>query len=523
MQGRRVLLIVGGGIAAYKTPELIRLLSGEGVRVTTVLTEGGAQFVTPLTLASLSGEACHTALWDLTREAEMGHIQLSRAADLVVVAPATADLMAKMAAGLAGDLASTLLMATDKPVLIAPAMNVRMWEHPATRRNLETLRGDGILTVGPDVGAMACGEWGEGRMAEPADIVAAIREALGGGAAGPGSGGGSGEAPSRGAEAPLRLTDAILRLTPDSAVRAAAGPARPDETKVPLAGWGEEAPFDAGGTDAEPSSTTVGSGLAADGSEAKRAAGPVQAHPESTTPTDTDPGAARPTVPGPLYGRHVIVTSGPTHEPIDPVRYIANRSSGAQGTAIAAALRDLGARVSFVTGPAEVPPPAGVEVIAVETAREMRDAVEGALPADAAVMAAAVADWRVVNAADRKLKKDGSGRPPALEMAENPDILAWISRSGQRPTLVVGFAAETDDVVANATAKRARKGCDWIVANDVRPATGIMGGAENAVVLVTADGAEPWPRLPKTEVARRLAGRIATALGEGAAAPDEAP
>lgn len=508
MQGRRVLLIVGGGIAAYKTPELIRLLSGEGVRVTTVLTEGGAQFVTPLTLASLSGEACHTALWDLTREAEMGHIQLSRAADLVVVAPATADLMAKMAAGLAGDLASTLLMATDKPVLIAPAMNVRMWEHPATRRNLETLRGDGILTVGPDVGAMACGEWGEGRMAEPAAIVAAIREALGGGAAGPGSGDGSGEAPDRGAEAPLRLTDAILRLTPDSAVRAAAGAAGRGKT-------------DAAVVDAEPSNTADDTGLAGDGPAATPAAGPLQAHPASASPTD--PGTALPPAPGALDGRHVIVTSGPTHEPIDPVRYIANRSSGAQGTAIAAALRDLGARVSFVTGPAEAPPPEGVEVIAVETAREMRDAVEGALPADAAVMAAAVADWRVVNAADRKLKKDGSGRPPALEMAENPDILAWISRSDQRPALVVGFAAETDDVVANATAKRARKGCDWIVANDVRPATGIMGGAENAVVLVTADGAEPWPRLPKTEVARRLAGRIAAALGEGAAVPDEAP
>lgn len=525
MQGRRVLLIVGGGIAAYKTPELIRLLSGAGVRITTVLTEGGAQFVTPLTLASLSGEACHTALWDLTREAEMGHIQLSRAADLVVVAPATADLMAKMAAGLAGDLASTLLMATDKPVLIAPAMNVRMWEHPATRRNLETLRGDGILTVGPDVGAMACGEWGEGRMAEPAAIVAAIREALGGGAAGPGSGGGLAEETGRGAEAPLRLTDAILRLTPDSAVRAAAGATGRGETVAPLAGMGEDAPLDAGGTNVEPSNTTDGSGLAAEDHTATGAAGPVQAQPESAGPTSANrpnPGAACPTAPGPLAGRHVIVTSGPTHEPIDPVRYIANRSSGAQGTAIAAALRDLGARVSFVTGPAEVPPPEGVEVIAVETAREMRAAVEGALPADAAVMAAAVADWRVVNAADRKLKKDGSGRPPALEMAENPDILAWISRSDRRPALVVGFAAETDDVVANATAKRARKGCDWIVANDVRPATGIMGGAENAVVLVTADGAEPWPRLPKTEVARRLAGRIAAALSEGAAAPDEA-
>ncbi|HRO14776.1 MAG TPA: bifunctional phosphopantothenoylcysteine decarboxylase/phosphopantothenate synthase [Paracoccus sp. (in: a-proteobacteria)] len=422
MQGKRILLIVGGGIAAFKTPELVRLIRGAGASVTTVVTDAGAQFVTPLTLSSLSGQPCHSALFDLTRESEMGHIQLSRAADLVVVAPATADLMGKIAAGLADDLASTLLMATDKRVLIAPAMNVRMWNHPATRRNRDTLEDDGVLFVGPDAGDMACGEWGEGRMSEPEAILQAIRAALG--------------------NAPLQLTEGPLWLSPESVV-------------VPPA-------------------------------------------------------------PKPLSGRHVIVTSGPTHEPIDPVRYIANRSSGAQGAAIAAALRDLGARVSFVTGPAAVPPPEGVEVIRVETAREMQAAVEAALPADAAVMAAAVADWRVLNGSDRKMKKDGTGRPPALEMGENPDILAWISRDERRPRLVVGFAAETHDVVENATAKRARKGCDWIVANDVSPETGIMGGAENAVTLIAAEGAETWPRLSKDEVARRLAQRIATALAETA-------
>ena len=400
MQGRRILLIVGGGIAASKAPQLVRLLRKAGAAVTPVLTRAGAQFATPMTLSVLAGEAVHDDLWDIGAEAEIGHIQLSRAADLVVVAPATADLMARMAAGLADDLASTLLLATDKRVLIAPAMNVRMWEHPATLRNRATLAADGVLSVGPDTGEMACGEFGAGRMAEPEAIVAAIR-------------------------------DALASASPDAA---------------------------------------------------------------------------------PLRGRHVVVTSGPTHEPIDPVRYIANRSSGAQGTAIAAALRDLGARVSFVTGPAEVPPPAGVAVTRVETARQMRDAVAASLPADAAVMTAAVADWRVANAADRKIKKDGTGRPPTLEMAENPDILAWLSGAPDRPRLVVGFAAETHDVIAHATAKRARKGCDWIVANDVSPVTGIMGGAENAVTLITADGSEPWPRLPKAEVARRLAGRIAAEL-----------
>ena len=396
---RRILLIVGGGIAAYKSLELIRLLRREGAGVTPVLTRAGAEFVTPLSLSALAGVAVHTDLFDLTAEAEMGHIQLSRAAELVVVAPATADLMAKMAGGHANDLATTLLMATDKRVLIAPAMNVRMWQHPATQRNLATLRGDGIAVVGPDDGDMACGEYGPGRMAEPVAIRDAIRAML-------------------------------------------------------------------------------------------------------TVPA-----------PGPLSGRHVIVTSGPTHEPIDPVRYIANRSSGAQGAALAAALADLGAQVSFVTGPATVPPPPGVTVIKVETAQEMLVAVQAALPADAAVFAAAVADWRMAEALPQKLKKDGTGAPPILQFTENPDILATVSRMETgRPGLVVGFAAETDRVTDHATAKLARKGCDWIVANDVSPATGIMGGAENAVTLITGAGAEDWPRLPKAEVARRLAHRIAEAL-----------
>ncbi len=394
--GKRILLIIGGGIAAYKALDLIRRLKERGATVTPVLTRSAEEFVTPLSVGALAGAKAYRHLFDLTDEAEMGHIELSRAADLLVVAPATADLMAKMAGGHADDLASTLLLATDKRVLLAPSMNVRMWQHPATQRNIKTLQGDGLLFAGPNEGDMACGEYGPGRMAEPMEIVAAVEAALAG---------------------------------------------------------------------------------------------------------------------GPMKGRHVIVTSGPTHEPIDPVRFIANRSSGAQGTALAVALRDLGARVSFITGPASVPPPSGVTVVRVETADEMRSAVEASLPADAAVFAAAVADWRVANASLSKMKKDGSGKAPILEFAENPDILARVSgMKAGRPELVVGFAAETDDVVAHATAKRVRKGCDWIVANDVRPATGIMGGAENAVTLITAVGAETWPRLPKEEVARRLATRIANAL-----------
>lgn len=396
LSGKRILLVIGGGIAAYKALDLIRRLKERGAAVTPVLTKAGAEFVTPLSVAALAGEKVHSELFDLTAEAEMGHIQLSRVADLIVVAPATADLMAKMAGGRADDLASTLLLATDTRVLVAPAMNVRMWDHPATQRNLAQLAADGVLRVGPNAGEMACGEYGPGRMAEPLEIVAAVEAAL-----------------------------------------------------------------------AE----------------------------------------------GPLTGRHVLVTSGPTHEPIDPVRYIANRSSGAQGTALAAALRDLGARVTFVTGPASVPPPEGVTVVKVETAREMLAAVQAALPADAAVMAAAVADWRVANAAGQKMKKDGSGRAPALEFAENPDILATVSKMGEgRPRLVVGFAAETESVVEHATAKRLRKGCDWIVANDVSPESGVMGGSENAVTVIDAAGAESWPRMGKDEVARRLASRIAGAL-----------
>ena len=395
LAGKRILLIIGGGIAAYKALELIRLIQKAGGVVTPVLTRAGSEFVTPLSVGALAKARVHQALFDLTSEAEMGHIELSRSADLLVVAPATADLMAKMAGGRADDLASTLLLATDKRVLVAPAMNVRMWQHPATRRNLAVLQSDGVLVVGPDDGEMACGEYGPGRMAEPAAIVTAIGVALGGGL---------------------------------------------------------------------------------------------------------------------MAGRHVLVTSGPTHEPIDPVRYIANRSSGAQGTAIAVALRDLGARVTFVTGPAAVPAPAGVTVVAVETAAQMAAAVDAALPADAAVMAAAVADWRVVNASGQKLKKDGSGKALALEFTENPDILALVSQGARRPRLVVGFAAETTDVVTHASAKRARKGCDWIVANDVSPATGIMGGAENAVTIISDAGAEAWPRMGKDAVARRLALKIAEAL-----------
>ena len=392
---KHILLIVGGGIAAFKSLDLVRRLREQGARVTPVLTKAGAEFVTPLSLSALAASKLYQSLFDLNDEAEMGHIELSRAADLVVVAPATADLMAKMAGGLANDLASTLLLATDKRVLIAPSMNVRMWDHSATQRNLATLQSDGVLVVGPNEGDMACGEYGPGRMAEVPEIIAAIDAAL------------------------------------------------------------------------------------AD---------------------------------GPLSGKHVLVTSGPTHEPIDPVRYIANRSSGAQGTAIAQALLALGADVTFVTGPADVSPPKGAKVIKVQTAQEMLDAVLQAPTADAAVFAAAVADWRVGNAGNSKIKKDGNGLP-TLEFVENPDILATFSQmQSGRPALVIGFAAETDDVIANATAKRARKGCDWIVANDVSPETGIMGGTENAVTLISAKGAEPWPRMHKDAVARALAQRIAEAL-----------
>ncbi len=390
---KRILLIVGGGIAAYKACELVRLIRKAGHSVTCVVTAGGQHFVTPMTLAALSENQVYTTLWDLKDEAEMGHIQLSRAADLVVVAPATADLMAKMAAGIADDLATTLLLATDKPVLAAPAMNVRMWQHAATRRNVATLRGDGVSVMEPDEGPMACGEFGPGRLPEPDAILRAIEDAL---------------APSSGR----------------------------------------------------------------------------------------------------LNGKHILVTAGPTHEPIDPVRYIANRSSGKQGFAIAGALAALGARVTLVSGPVALPTPAGVDRIDVETARQMAAAVDAALPAEAAVMVAAVADWRAGDAVEQKIKKGDA--VPALALVENPDILAGIAQGDRRPGLVIGFAAETEQVIEHAVAKRSRKGADWIVANDV--SGDVMGGDANLVHLVTASGVESWERLAKDDVARRLAERIADAL-----------
>ena len=393
LAGKNILLIISGGIAAYKSLDLIRRMRERGASVTPVMTQAASEFVTPLSVSALAGVQVYQDLFDLTAESDMGHIQLSRSADLIVVAPASADLMAKMANGLANDLASTLLLATDTPVLIAPAMNVRMWDHPATQRNLAQLVADGVHTVGPNPGDMACGEYGPGRMSEPLEIIDAIAAHF---------------------------------------------------------------------------------------------------------------------APRPLDGHKVLVTSGPTHEPIDPVRYIANRSSGAQGTAIAAALRDLGADVRFVTGPADVPPPSGVHVIQVESAQDMFDAVKANLDVSCAIFAAAVADWRVENASGSKIKKQ-NGALPELSLIENPDILAHVAQLGTdaRPPLVIGFAAETDDVIENATAKRARKGCDWIVANDVSPETGIMGGSENQVILVTEQGADQWPRLSKGEVAAKLAARIA--------------
>lgn len=391
---KRILLIVTGGIAAYKTPELVRLLKKSGANVRCVMTRAAQQFVTPLTLQSLSGDQVYTDLFSLTDEHTMGHIELSRQADVVLVAPATANVLAKMVQGLADDLATTLLLATDKPVLVAPAMNVRMWEHPATQDNVALLKARGVTLIGPDEGEMACGEWGEGRMAEPTEILAAVATFL----------------------------------------------------------------------DAR----------------------------------------------APLKGKHAIVTSGPTHEPIDPVRYIANRSSGKQGHAIAAALRDLGCRVTLISGPVALPDPVGVQLVHVESARAMLAAAQQALPADIVVAAAAVADWRVELEAPQKLKKSTDAALPQLHLVENPDILATLSQAGaKRPALVVGFAAETETVVEHARAKLAKKGCDWICANDVSAEQGTFGGDANIVHLVTRAGVEDWPHQSKHAVARQLADRIA--------------
>lgn len=399
MQGKRVLLIVSGGIAAVKIPEVVRRIREQGGAVRCVLTEGGKQFVTPLSLAALSEDKVYDDLFSLTDENEMGHINLSRQADVIMVAPASADIMARMAAGMANDLASTVLLATDKPVICVPAMNVRMWEHAATQDNIKTLQKRGVRFVGPVNGDMACGEFGMGRMSEPAEIVASLVNFL------------NGYTPLEGAK--------------------------------------------------------------------------------------------------PLSDRHAIVTSGPTHEPIDPVRYIANRSSGKQGHAIAAALAAYGCRTTLVTGPTALPDPAGCNIIKIESARDMMAAVENALPADIAVCAAAVADWRTSDAADQKIKKQTGTDSPTLAMVENPDILATISTANnKRPALVIGFAAETNDVIENAVAKRDRKGCDWIIANDVSPATGTFSGDSNTVHFISEAGTEDWPTLSKTDVANQLAERI---------------
>ncbi|MEE8501325.1 MAG: bifunctional phosphopantothenoylcysteine decarboxylase/phosphopantothenate--cysteine ligase CoaBC [Kiloniellales bacterium] len=402
LSGKRILLVISGGIAAYKTLDLIRRLRERGAAVRCVLTKGGAEFVTPLSLAALSEEKVFTDLFSLTDESEMGHIRLSREADLVVIAPASADLLAKMAQGRADDLATTLLLATDKRILAAPAMNVRMWQHPATQANLKTLYTHGLLTVGPNEGDMACGEYGMGRMAEPDEILAAIERFF--------------------------ATDALLS------------------------------------------------------------------------------------------GRRALVTSGPTYEAIDPVRYIANRSSGRQGHAIAAALSRLGAETTLVTGPTRLADPAGAHVVHIESAEEMLAACQEALPVDVAVCAAAVTDWRVAGIKEQKIKKTG-GAPPKLELAANPDILASLSAAGNlRPRLVIGFAAETENVIEHATAKLSTKGCDWILANDVSAGTGTFGGEENTIHLIEAAGVTAWPRMTKEAVADKLAARIADHLSEEAAA-----
>ena len=418
----RILLIVGGGIAAFKAAELIRLIRKAGHEVTPVLTAGGAHFITPMSLAALSESPVYTSLWDLKDEAEMGHIQLSRAADLILVCPATADLLAKMAAGIADDLATTLLLATDKPVVVVPAMNVRMWLHEATQRNVMQLRSDGLTVIEPDEGPMACGEFGPGRLPEPEAILKQILPRI--------SGGGG----------PAKLVE---------------GPGGAQEAPPPPFGW-------------SPSPANAGENL---------------------------------------RGKHILVTAGPTHEPIDPVRVIANRSSGKQGFAVAAAAAAAGARVTLIAGPLVLPTPGGVARIDVETAQQMADAVEAALPADVAILVAAVADWSVVPATQKLKKADG---PPRLDFVPNPDILAMLGAHPNRPRLLIGFAAETQNVVTNASAKRIAKNADWIVANDV--SGDVMGGARNRVHLITADGVKDCPEATKAEIAHHLIQHIAEEL-----------
>jgi phosphopantothenoylcysteine decarboxylase / phosphopantothenate---cysteine ligase len=435
MEPKRILLIVGGGIAAYKSAELIRLIRKAGHAVRCVLTKGGAQFVTPLTLGALSEDKVYSDLFDLKDEAEMGHIQLSRQADLVVVCPATADLLAKMHAGIADDLATTLLLATDKPVLAVPAMNVRMWQHAATRRNVAALRGDGVTVMEPDEGEMACGEFGPGRLPEVERILGEIQKLL---------------------------SIPFLSSTIET-------PGRHTQTQ--------------------------GVSTSLDANED----GELEFQPDFSEPAHR-----------PLYGKRVLITAGPTYEAIDPVRYIANRSSGRQGFAIAQAAAEMGAEVMLIAGPVHLVTPPGVIRIDVESAREMLAEVEKALPADVAIMVAAVADWRAVDVPEQKIKKDGKGIPP-LALTENPDILATLAKHKQRPGLLIGFAAETEKFVEHAQAKLAKKGCDWIVANDV--SGDVMGGPNNAFHIVCKDGVESWPDSPKDVIARKLLEKVADAVG----------
>ena len=536
MSGPRILLIVGGGIAAYKSCELVRMIRKGGGSVTCVLTDGGAKFVTPMALAALSENPVHTTLWDLRNEVEMGHIQLSRQADLVVVCPATANLLAKMAAGIADDLATTLLLATDKPVMAVPAMNVRMWEHAATQRNVASLRDAGVFVMNPDEGAMACGEFGPGRLPEPEAIWRQVADWFTGPDALPmqdagewapvfdearaaqdlpifanedepqsvdtGHGGLSASLIQRSGKRAMALEDEAAPATEVEIAPPAVPP--PAGGLVATKGKARSAPP----TDPEALNHLSGANaapepIAGDFHAVSVGAAPVAAE-DFVKPED-----------GPLSGRHVLVTAGPTHEPIDPVRYIANRSSGQQGFAIAAAAARAGARVTLVTGPVSLATPPGVDRVNVETARQMNDAVKRALPADCAVMVAAVADWRTKDVANSKIKKRGSA-PPVLVLTENPDILANIGSSpAQRPKLLVGFAAETDKVLEHAAEKRKRKGADWIVANDVSfDAAGrsVMGGTTNTVHIVTKDGVEDLPQMAKGDVAAALVERIANAL-----------
>ena len=529
MTGPRILLIVGGGIAAYKACELVRLIrkgaNGVAGEVTCVLTEGGAKFVTPLALAALSENPVHTTLWDLKNEVEMGHIQLSRAADLIVVCPATADLLAKMAAGIADDLATTLLLATDKPVLAVPAMNVRMWLHAATVRTVAELRASGVAVMEPDEGAMACGEFGPGRLPEPFAVWQEIARQLDFDAGLPEYGFAEEEAESEdtglgGLAASLILRSETPRDVPEFEELPEVATSLPEGEIPPFVpakagpvlakkGRARAAPP----TDPEAINHTVsrhGDAAAPEPfpEEMSLAAGGV--------PLGADPLAGQPDFDGdpshrPLFGKHVLITAGPTHEPIDPVRYIANRSSGKQGFAIAAAAAAAGARVTLVSGPVILATPPGVDRIDVETASEMAEAVKKALPADVAIMVAAVADWRVAEVASQKMKKRGAA-PPALRLTENPDILAVTASGRHRPELLIGFAAETDDVLKHAMEKRKRKGVDWIVANDV--SGDVMGGDANVVHIVTAEGTESLEEMPKENVARALIERIADALAE---------